>query len=178
MRLTPFSYVVLTLVGRGGATAPELSAMRDRGPLYWAAPRSQWYAEPKKLAEAGYLEASEEPGQTGPRTRYTLTDTGRAAVAEWVRTPVGLPRIQNEAVVRVMAADLADDPADVLVGVVALREELASARRLTAEGEEAAARLPDREARLLLQHRMTHRLLDALEAWADDVDELLGERAG
>lgn len=167
----------MTLVGRGGATAPELSAMRDRGPLYWAAPRSQWYAEPKRLADAGLLETREEAGRTGPRTRYTLTAAGRSAVAEWVRTPVGLPRIQNEAVVRVMAADLADDPADVLLGVAALREELAQARRLTEEGETAAANLPAREARLLLQHRMTHRLLDAFEAWADDVEELLGEQS-
>ncbi len=173
MRLTPFSYVVLTLVGRSGATAPELAEMMGRGRLYWAAPRSQWFAEPKKLHAAGLLDAAQEPGRTGPRTRYTLTAEGRAALAGWVRTPVGLPRIQHEAVVRVMAADLLEDPADVLTGLSALREDLARARADTQTAEAVAASLPERGERLLVQHRMAHRLLDALEAWADEVEELL-----
>jgi DNA-binding PadR family transcriptional regulator len=173
LRLTPFSYVVLTLVGRSGATAPELAEMMGRGRLYWAAPRSQWFAEPKKLHAAGYLDAEEEPGRTGPRTRYRLTDAGREALAGWVRTPVGLPKLQQEAVVRVLAADLLDDPAEVLTGLGSLREDLARARADTVAAEEIAASLPDRGARLLAQHRMAHRLLDALETWADEVDELL-----
>jgi DNA-binding PadR family transcriptional regulator len=172
MRLTPFSYVVLTLVGRSGATAPELAEMMGRGRLYWAAPRSQWFAEPKKLHAAGLLDAAEEPGRTGPRTRYRLTQAGRAALTEWIRTPVGLPKIQQEAVVRVMAADLVDDPADVLTGLAGLREDLTRARADTRAAEEVAASLPGRGERLLVQHRMAHRLLDALEAWADDVDDL------
>jgi DNA-binding PadR family transcriptional regulator len=142
--------------------------------MYWTAPRSQWYAEPKRLAQSGLLEATEEPGRTGPRTRYRLTDAGRAAVAEWVRSPVGLPRIQNEAVVRVIAADLADEPADALAGLAAMRDEIAEARGLLAEGAEAAAALPERRERLLAQHRMTTRMLDALADWADEVEALLG----
>ncbi|HEU4974032.1 MAG TPA: PadR family transcriptional regulator [Baekduia sp.] len=173
MNLTPFSYVVLTLVGRGGATAHELAAMRDRGRLYWAAPRSQLYAEPKRLAEAGFLEATEEPGRTGPRTRYALTERGRKAVAAWVREPVGLPRIQHEAAVRVLAADLADDPADVLAGLAPLRDEIAAGRAMLAEGLEATENLPERRARLEAQHRMANRILDALEAWQDEVEALL-----
>jgi PadR family transcriptional regulator, regulatory protein AphA len=172
--LTPFSYVVLTLVGRGGATAPELAEMMDRGRLYWSAPRSQWYAEPKRLAAAGLLEAASEPGRTGPRTRYRLTDAGREAVAAWVREPVGLPQMKNEAVVRVLAADLADDPADVLAGLRAMRDELAAARADTERAVVIAGDVPGRGELLRVQHAMALSLLDALERWLDDVQGILG----
>jgi DNA-binding PadR family transcriptional regulator len=174
--LNPFSYVVLALVGHGGATAPELTDMRERGRLYWSAPRSQWYAEPKRLAAAGYLRTETEPGRTGPRTRYRLTDAGRDAIAAWVRTPVGLPQIKNEAAVRVLAADLLDDPADALVGLRALRDELAAARTITTEAIDIAGDLPQRGERLRAQHEMALKLLDAFEVWLDDVDRLLARR--
>lgn len=177
-RLTPFSYVVLTLVGNGGATAPELDEMRHRGVLYWSAPRSQWYAEPKKLAAGGYLRTETEPGRTGPRTRYRLTAKGRAAVAKWVKQPVGLPQIKLEAVVRVMATDLADNPADVLEGLRTLRGELAEARSLTEEGIAVARELPQRGERLLVQHRMALGLIDALEGWLDEVERIVGDARG
>jgi len=172
--LSPFSYVVLTLVGRDGATAPELVEMMGRGRLYWSASRSQWYAEPRKLAAAGFLKGSDEPGVTGPRVRYTITAKGRRAVAEWVRTPVGLPRIQHEPVVRVLATDLADSPADVLAGLRPMRDELHVTRAAVEAGRERAAELPERRARLLAQADMADRLLDALERWLEDVEELVG----
>jgi PadR family transcriptional regulator, regulatory protein AphA len=178
VRLTPFSYVVLTLVGEGGATAHELSQMHRRGRMYWDAPRSQWFAEPKRLAEQGLLAAAQEPGRTGTRTRYRITDAGRGALAEWVRSPVGLPKIQNEAVVRVLAAELADEPADVLEGLQAMRDEIAEVRGLLEAGARAAESLPQRRERLLAQHRMSGRVLDALQDWADEVEALLRSRAG
>jgi hypothetical protein len=95
-----------------------------------------------------------------------------------VRTPVGLPKIQQEAVVRVLAADLLDDPADVLTGLSSLRTDLARARADTAAAEAAAAELPSRSERLVVQHRMAHRLLDAIEAWADEVEDLLAADPG
>ncbi len=174
MTLSAFSYVVLTLVGRGGATAPELVDMMNRGRLYWAASRSQWFAEPRKLAQGGYLSAVEEPGVTGPRVRYMLTAKGRRAVAAWVRTPAGLPRMQQEAVVRVLAVDLVDDPGDVLVGLAHVRDEIAETRDVIAAGRAAAEDLPDRAPRLLAQHTMTEALLDAYERWLDDVEEIIG----
>jgi DNA-binding PadR family transcriptional regulator len=175
--MNPFSYVVLTLVGRSGATAPELAEMMDRGRLYWSAARSQWYAEPKRLTASGHLEAREEPGRTGPRVRYHLTPKGHAAVADWVRTPVGLPKIQHEAVVRVLAADLADDPADVLVGLAPLRAEIAEERQLLERSRVAAGEVPGRSARLQAQQRMVARMLDALADWTDDVERAIGRDA-
>jgi PadR family transcriptional regulator, regulatory protein AphA len=175
-RLTPFSFVVLTLVGEGGATAPELAAMRERGRLFWSAPRSQWFAEPKRLAEAGLLRTEQEQGVTGPRTRYRLTDAGRAAVADWLRTPMSLPKVQNEALVRHLALDLAEDPEDLRAGLDGLRAELEDVRGHFGEAQEAARELPARERRLEANHRLAAAWVDALEAWADEVEALLDER--
>ena len=90
-KLTPFSYVVLTLVGESGAGAHDLVRMMRDGRIYWTAPESQYYAEPKKLAQAGYLSATTQPGRTHSRTHYTLTDDGRQALREWLATPMPLP---------------------------------------------------------------------------------------
>ena len=62
MRLSPFSFAVLVLVGRGGAGPHDLRRMAEIGRVYWDAAPSQWYAEPKRLAEHGYLEAQKTPG--------------------------------------------------------------------------------------------------------------------
>ena len=51
--LTPFSHVVLVLVGEGGAGPHDLVRMARQGKIYWATADSQWYAEPKRLAAAG-----------------------------------------------------------------------------------------------------------------------------
>jgi DNA-binding PadR family transcriptional regulator len=166
---------VLTLVGNGGATASQLGDMFERGRVYWTAPRSQWFAEPKRLAAAGFLEASTEPGQTGPRTRYRLTDVGRAALAGWLREPVGLPRMQNEPIARVLAADLVDDPAAALEGLAGMRPEIDRARAGVEEGERNAAGLGERGPRLMANHRLAHRILDALEEWLAAVEKLMAD---
>src|ERR671937_452502 len=60
--LTLFSYEILGLVGRGGAGAHDLLRMAQRGRILAWAGESQYYVEPKRLAELGYLEARKEFG--------------------------------------------------------------------------------------------------------------------
>src|ERR687888_86788 len=108
-KLTPFSYAVLVLVGEGGAGAHDLVRMMREGQhVFWAASASQWYAEPKRLAELGLLHAERTPGRTHERTHYTLTDAGRAALREWLGEPTAFTRIQCEPVVRLLGAEYAD----------------------------------------------------------------------
>src|SRR3954465_1785601 len=121
--LTPFSYVVLALVGQGGAGAHDLVRMARRGRIYWAAADSQWYAEPKRLERLGYLSARREPGRTRERTHYELTPTGLDALRAWAAEPTPLPRIRNEGVLRLLAADLVGEP-PVRASLAALRGEL------------------------------------------------------
>jgi PadR family transcriptional regulator AphA len=171
--LTTFSYVVLALVGRRGATAHELVQMQRRGEAYFSYAGSQWYAEPKRLASLGLLRAEREAGRTRERTRYHLTDAGREALARWVPQPPRPPHVDSEGVVKVLAADLASDEA-VLTSIRALRPELERMRASIREGVRHADDFPHRERYLLLNHRLVERVLDAHLAWVDEVEAELG----
>src|SRR3954447_19912932 len=112
--LSPFSYVILTLVGEGGAGPHDLTRMMRTGRrIYWTAAPSHFYAEPKRLAKLGYLRGHQEEGETNQRTGYELAAKGRKAMADWLAEPSGFIRIQNEPAVRLLGADLARSPAGV-----------------------------------------------------------------
>jgi DNA-binding PadR family transcriptional regulator len=171
--LTPFSYVVLALIGEGGAGAHDLVRMARQGAIFWAAADSQYYAEPKRLRRLGYLTARREPGKTRERTHYELTERGREALRGWLAEPVRFPRIQHEAVVKVLASDLGDRRA-VARAVAALREDLADLSARLDVGEAMAATLPHRERQLRLNHRLARRLVEAHREWVDEVERELG----
>ena len=83
-RFTHTSYMVLGLIALGGSATPySLKQVVSRwlGRI-WLVPHSQLYAEPERLAKAGFLTAERET--TGRRRKtYTLTDKGRAVFEEW-----------------------------------------------------------------------------------------------
>jgi PadR family transcriptional regulator, regulatory protein AphA len=168
-KLTPFSYTILVLVGESGAGPHDLVTMMRQGRVYWASPESQFYAEPKRLAAAGYLEATKQPGRTHARTHYTLTAQGRAALKTWLATPTRFPRIQNEAVVRLLGAEYADR-GELLKSLNALREDLDV---LDSELEAAQQReegLPHRATALRLNRRLAQRIVDAHRLWLEEVE--------
>jgi len=171
--LTPFSHVVLVLVGREGAGPHDLLRMARQGRVYWDAADSQWYAEPKRLARLGYLTAEKRPGKTRERTHYLLTDRGRDAIAAWMGEPTAFPRIQHEPVVRLLAADLVGAEA-VLGSLSALRGELADISERLDVAEQVAATLPHREQQLLLVHGLARELVRVHAEWLDRVERELG----
>lgn len=172
-RLTPFSYVVLTLVGEGGSGAHDLVRMARAGRVYWDAAESQWYAEPKRLEGLGYLAASKVPGKTRQRTHYTLTEKGREALREWMQGPASFPKIQHEAVCRLLAADIVGEPA-ALESLRALRQEIADISARLDVAEAVAATVPHREPYLLLNNRLARRMVDAHTEWLDEIERELG----
>ncbi len=174
-RLNPLSYVVLALIGRGGAGAHDLVSMVRRGArLYWSASPSKMYAEPKRLETLGYVSAKREPGRTRERTLYTLTPAGEEALREWVATPASFPRIYSDAVGRLLAADLVDDET-LLRSLSALRAETRELHERIDEGLEVAATLPHRERHLRLVHSLGRKLVEAHEAWLDELEAELGQ---
>jgi DNA-binding PadR family transcriptional regulator len=172
-QLTPFSYAVLTLVGRDGAGPHDLVQAARRDWACWSAAESQWYAEPKRLERLGLLRSRKEPGRTRPRTVYELTDEGRAALRAWAATPVGFPRIQNEPIVRVLAADIVGDDL-ALEGLRGLRVELDELDSAIDAAEVVARSLPHRERYLMLNHRLARRLVAAHREWLDEAERTLG----
>jgi len=166
---------VLALVGRDGAGPHDLARMmRAQGGFYWTAAESQWYAEPKRLEGLGLLHSTRQPGRTTSRTHYELTEEGRAALREWLGRPSSLPRMQHEALVRVLAADLGSDE-DVLGSLASLQEDVAAKRELLAAAKERAATLPHRERHVHLVHRFGDLLFDAHEQWLDEVEQELSQ---
>jgi PadR family transcriptional regulator, regulatory protein AphA len=87
-QLTQTSYVVLGLLARAGEATPydlkQVVSATIGG--FFSIPHSQLYAEPERLARAGYL--SERRERSGRRRKhYSVTDKGRRALREWLRTP-------------------------------------------------------------------------------------------
>jgi PadR family transcriptional regulator AphA len=89
-RLSPTSYIVLALIdGAKEATPYDLKqAVATTLGNFWSLPHAQIYAEPERLAEAGYL--SERREQGGRRRRhYKLTAQGKKALRDWLAEPTG-----------------------------------------------------------------------------------------
>src|SRR5215203_231599 len=121
--LSLFSYEVLGLVGRGGAGAHDLLRMARRGRILDWAGESQYYAEPKRLAALGYLEARKEPGKTRERTVYALTEKGLDALRAWAKTPVTFTPLKSEMLTRMLIADLVGEEA-TLASILTLRDDI------------------------------------------------------
>ena len=173
--LTTFSYLILTLVGEGGAGPHDLVRIARQGRIYADYAESQYYAEPKRLERLGYLSSRKEPGRTRERTRYLLTDAGRHALREWMRQPAPFSRVQLEPAWRVLAADVVGEDA-VLESLRELHGEIADITARLDVAEAVAATLPHRAKYLRLNHRLARRIVEAHREWLDEVEAELGSR--
>jgi DNA-binding PadR family transcriptional regulator len=171
-KLTPFSYVILALVGRGGAGPHDIVRMMREGAIFWTTSESHYYAEPKRLAGLGYLSARTEPGRTRARTHYELTDTGRRALTEWLAQPAAMPRVQHEGIVKLLAADFADG-ATIRASLAGWRAGLEEAYERLDVMERRAAEVPHRTRYLELINDFGRRSLDAQREWLDVVEDTL-----
>jgi PadR family transcriptional regulator, regulatory protein AphA len=173
--LTPLSYVVLALVGRDGAAPHDLVRMARGGQrVYYAGAASKIYEQPKRLERLGYLRSEKRPGKTRERTHYTLTTKGVAVLREWLAQPSSFPRIQSEAVARVLASDLAEDERVVAGSLQALRHEIAELAAGIDEDERRAALIPHRARQLKLVRSLGRRLLQTHLDWIEEVERELG----
>ena len=174
-QLRPLSYGVMALVGRGGASGPELVEMATgAAPLFWTGGGSHVLREARRLADDGFLSARTEPAKTRPRTVYQLTAKGRAAMRAWLAAPSTYPRIQHEAAIRLFASDLGEI-GDVVDSLSALREELPRLEALCDLFEERARAIPHRTRAIVLELSLVRRMIQAHRDWIDEVERELRE---
>jgi PadR family transcriptional regulator AphA len=177
-QLSPLSYVVLALVGDGGAGAHDLvQMMRQGGPVYWGGAPSRLYAEPKRLAKLGYVSATTVPGRTNPRTIYRLTDTGRAALHGWLTAPARFPRIKNEAHLRLLAGDLLTDR-EIIDSFRGMLPELEMLADTVEEMYTRAELVPHRARYLRLSHAYARKLVALHREWITEIERELNDAPG
>lgn len=140
MALTPTSYIVLGLIERAGPATPyQLKALVAASiGNFWSIPHSQLYAEPVRLARAGYLVEQRE--QSGRRRRtYRLSDAGQAALDAWRSEPTSaLPELRDQALLKLFfggeAASIA--PPQLAVHEAKLAEYRRARAALAADAEQ------------------------------------------
>ncbi len=105
IRLTPTSYALLALLDQlGEASSYDIKQAMDMTiENFWPVPHTTAYEEPARLAKAGYLAVSQEPGGRR-RKAYSLTEGGREALREWAAAPSAAPpQLRDELVLKIFA---------------------------------------------------------------------------
>ena len=152
--LSTTSYAVLGLLAVRPSSTYELTRQMHRTVgRFWPRAESKLYEEPKKLVAQGLAEATAETVGRRPRTVYSITPAGRAALAEWLGRPAAGPVLEFEQLLKVFLADSGTraDTLATLAGAAAWarerNEESAAVARAYAEG---TGPFPERAAQNLL----------------------------
>jgi DNA-binding PadR family transcriptional regulator len=181
--LTTTSYAILSLLALRSWSTYELTRQMDRGVgRIWPRAASKLYEEPKKLAAHGLAVAQNEPVGKRSRTVYSITEQGRAALAEWHRAPGAGPVLEFEQLLKLGFAEHGTKD-DALATLAAARQwaternadNLAAARAYQAGVGAFQQRLPQNilVGRFLSEHyRMVAEWADwatsVVEGWPDD----------
>ena len=98
--LTTTSYAILGLLTIKPWSTYELAKQMQRDRFVWPRAESNLYAEPKKLVARGFASAHSEPRGKRRRTVYSITPSGKQALADWLGTPAAEPRWEAESMVK------------------------------------------------------------------------------
>ena len=143
IELTPTSHIVLGLLSMSGQATPyDLKQMASRTVgEFWTLPHSQLYAEPARLARAGYLtEQQESHGRR--RKLYGLTDRGQQALDDWLGTFAPEPYMLRDPALLKLFFGADRTP----TGRGPTRDPPPEARRIRRDPRAAHRRGPDRPA--------------------------------
>ncbi len=100
------SFAVLGLLAVQPWSAYELVAQSKRSLHYfWPRSEAHLYAELKKIVERGHATVEVVENGNRQRSRYSITDAGRAALADWLGTAPAPPTVEAEMLVRTLLAD-------------------------------------------------------------------------
>ncbi len=174
--LTTTSFAILGLLAIQPWTTYELAVQMERTlSRSWPRARSRLYEEPKKLVAHGLAEATKESVGRRPRTVYAITDEGRRALGEWLRSPGEGPSLEFEQHLKLFFADFGSRD-DALATLAASRawaaEQMAVFERSARDYLDRRGPFPRRlavtspGARFLVDF---YDLVDRWATWAADV---------
>lgn len=168
-QLTHTSHIVLGLLSMLGEATPydlKQAASASIG-HFWSLPHSQLYAEPARLARAGYLtEHQERDGRR--RKRYALTDRGREALASWLAILTPEPyELRDLAVLKLFFGADAHDLAEVQIETH--RQKLAEYDAVRGQAEQAGEQVPS-GARLALELGIRHER-ETIRFWSEHAQD-------
>ena len=143
--------------------------------LAWAG-ESQYYTEPKRLAQLGYLSTRKEPGKTRERTVYTLTERGLNALRDYARTPVTFTPLKSDPLLRLLICDLTGERV-TRESMATLRDDIADIEQRLDDAELRAKQVPHREKYLLIVVGFLRRYLELHDDLIDRVERELGDKA-
>jgi DNA-binding PadR family transcriptional regulator len=175
--LTTTSYAVLSLLAiRDHATYDLTKQMRLSLHYLWPRAESNVYAEPKRLVAAGLAEAREEWTGGRRRTIYTITQTGRTALAGWLSSPSSQQRYESEALLKVFFAENGTRD-DLLATIRSIRVDARAARehfqRAADPYERREGQHPWRFALSALAARLVAEQAATAERWATWAEDVV-----
>jgi PadR family transcriptional regulator AphA len=183
-KLSTTSFAILGLLAIRPWTTYELTQQLRRNLHYfWPRAESGVYEEPRNLVRHGLAESRREVVGRRPRTVYTITSAGRAALAEWLDLQSEPSTLFSEALVRLWFADQGTE-ATLQHAIHALRQEAQTtiAQLLAIAHEYAEAEQPPFPERLPINALAFRYVLDhaqstlhwagwaeaCLEQWSED----------
>lgn len=181
-------YVLLTVLMETDATGYEITKEFDTVLGYfWQASHQHVYRELKRMEEEGLVRFEVAPQEGKPdRKVYSITGSGRDLLRAWMAEPLSQRRVNDELMVRVVAAGVLGAE-----GLELLKKEMA-ARRIAHEkrlkeyleietehySPEAVAGMPDAIRLVYLTLRRGILVQRATLDWLDEVDATLAELTG
>jgi DNA-binding PadR family transcriptional regulator len=168
---TTVSFAMLGQLSIRPHSAYELARLGRRWrDVFWTTPESVAYAEVRDLVRLGLAEAHEQWQGRRRRTVYSISPSGRAALASWLGAPSSPLSIQHEAMLKVLFAD-AGTRDDLLRAVGEVRDWAAARLR---DGEQIASGYLDRTAPyqeraaiVALTFAHTYAMAEAMHRWAE-----------
>jgi DNA-binding PadR family transcriptional regulator len=132
-------FAVLGLLEDGPASGYALTTRFERSlqRYAWTARQSHIYPELGRLAEDGLIEVVDE-GARGRRT-YAITESGRAALRDWLLSPPKPRAVRDERALRLSLISALDPPQarDIVLDHLTEAETVAAELRAVAEAADA-----------------------------------------
>lgn len=106
---SPATYALLGQLASRSWTGYELTQQVHRSLRFtWPTSEGHLYREQKRLVKLGWASVDTEPAGKRTRKRYAITESGRTALQEWLRTPPHEPQLHVEGILRAFYADRGD----------------------------------------------------------------------